>query len=125
MIDDMAIPCDMALDEFKRTRKNVVRFWNLLYAASAATVVTVIFCMIGLIIGDDVTAIVGGVSTIATGGGIATVLKLKDSAIRELRAAQKAVRSDCVGKITGSRRLDTPQAEISQLEGVVDRLTDL
>lgn len=116
----------MALDEFVRTRKNVLRFWNLLYAASAATTVTIIVCLVVLVRGDDVGAIVSGAASIMTGGGVATIIKLKDSALKEFRVAQAAVRTDCSGDgFEGTRSVGKVSATPHSDAEMLVRLTTL
>jgi len=123
---NIPLPCSMALDEFVRTRRNILRFWNLLYAASAATTVTVIVCLVVLVRGDDVGAIVSGVASIMTGGGVATIIKLKDSALKEFRVAQAAVRADCSGDgFGGTRSAGEMSATTHGDEEMLVRLTTL
>lgn len=99
MTDDaevqLSVPCAMAIEEFHRARKNVQRFWNLLYAVSAALTVTLIFALGHVLLGDTVAAIVSGAGSAVSGGGFLVLRKLKDHAVDELRRAQTAVRKDC------------------------------
>ncbi|MFJ8188443.1 hypothetical protein ACIQ8D_01400 [Streptomyces sp. NPDC096094] len=99
MTDDaevrLSVPCAIAVEEFHRARKNVQRFWNLLYAVSATLTVTLIFALGHVIVGDTVAALVSGAGSVVSGGGFLVLRKLKDHAVDEQRRAQAAVRKDC------------------------------
>lgn len=99
MTDDSAVrlsvPCAIAIEEFHRARKNVQRFWNLLYAISAALTITLVFALGHVIFGDTVAAAVSGAGSVVSGGGFLVLRKLKDHAVDELRRAQTSVRKDC------------------------------
>ncbi|MEU1476199.1 hypothetical protein [Streptomyces sp. NPDC005760] len=99
----LSVPCSMAIEEFHRTRKNVQRFWNLLYAVSAALTITLVFALAHVVLGDTVAAIVSGAGSVVSGGGFLVLRKLKDHAVDELRRAQTAVRKDC--STSGTRGL--------------------
>src|SRR4051812_5882850 len=98
-VSAMSVACSIAIEEYTRSRRNLQRFWNLLYATAAATVVTLIVGLIEVMRGDAGTGVAAGVSALVTGGGFAVLIKLKDQAFGELRRAQTAVRTDCVGAV--------------------------
>lgn len=94
---DVSVACSIAIQEYKRARRNLQRFWNLLYATSGAATITLIVGLIAVIRGDASGAIASGVGALLSGGGAATLIKLKDNAVDELVRAQSSVRADCVG----------------------------
>jgi hypothetical protein len=112
---ELSVPCTLAIGEFHRARKNTQRFWNLLYALSSATVVTLIVGLISVSVGAAGAAVASGASAIMTGGGSLVLRRLKDNAVEELRRAQVAVREDCSGSQAGARG----EGAVSLEEGAV------
>lgn len=94
---DLSVSCRLAIEELQRTRRNISRFWNLLYALSAFAVAGLIVAICSVVFGSSGAAIAGGVGTVVSSGGALFVVRLKNAARREHERAQNAVRKDCVG----------------------------
>lgn len=89
--------CRFAIDEYRRTSRNIRRFWNLIYAVAAASAVSLIVFIVTLAIGSASTAIVPGVGSVLGGVAMTSLIKLKNDAYKEHQRARKAVKSDCGG----------------------------
>jgi hypothetical protein len=99
----LTLPCQIAIDEIRRTARNVRRFWNLIYCVSAATAVAVLFSIVNVVRGVDPSFIVAGLAVIVGGGGVAFLVKMKNSALEEHELAKMAVKQDCLGQRSGRR----------------------
>jgi hypothetical protein len=111
--------CNLAIDEFKRTSANVRRFWNLIYAVSAASAVMLVVFVVTIAFSDRLAAIVPGVGSVMGGAGLAALVKLKNSAYAELGKARAAVRADC--KISTARSVELSANDIDDvLSALVD-----
>lgn len=109
--DEYGVACGMALSELKRTSTNVRRFWNLLYGASAATLVALVYGLILFAVGAEAGAFASGVATLVGGAGAAFLVKMKNDAVAELESAKAAVRTDCG---TGQGRRDAGKVDAGE-----------
>jgi hypothetical protein len=91
----LPIKCTEALKELERTRQNLSRFWNLIYAVSVAFALLTIALVISLLWGNNPAIAVTGAGTIASGGGLLFVVNNKNQSKSEHEEAKKALREDC------------------------------
>jgi len=98
---NVGIPCQVALDELKRTSANVRRFWNLIYAVGAATAVGAVYAIVLFAVGQTAAGIISGIASVLGGGGTAFLNRAKDDAFDELREAKQAVTFDCSPRAGG------------------------
>lgn len=98
-------PCNLAVDEYKRTLKNVHRFWNLIYGVAASASVSLIFFLLALPLGVGTASVVPGVTSVLSGAGLGVLVKLKNDAYREHRTSIDNLSADCFGA-AGARSLD-------------------
>lgn len=91
----LTVPCTEALREVERTRNNLTRFWNLIYAVATAFTILTILTVIALLFGTDPQTLVAGLAAIATGGGLFWVNSRKNDAAAEHKSAKAAIRKDC------------------------------
>lgn len=91
----LSVACKQALETERAARKNLARFWNLLYAVSVALALFTIGLIVALAWGNNPAKYLTGLAAIASGGGLAFIVKSKNSAKKDLDAAHNAMRKDC------------------------------
>ncbi|USQ75349.1 TRADD-N-associated membrane domain-containing protein [Ornithinimicrobium cryptoxanthini] len=115
----LAIKCRQALIELEETRRNVRRFWNLIYAVSVAFALFTIFLVGSLVWGNDPSKAVAALATIASGGGLLFVIRQKNQAEKRHDTAKSALRRDC-GEAAEQLRSLGPDVELGLPEEAVD-----
>ena len=93
--------CKSALTNENDARANLARFWNLVYSVAVAFTLLTIGLVAALVWGNSPSKYLTGIAAIASGGGLAWVVRMKNVAQQNLDAAHKAVRTDC--KISAER----------------------
>jgi hypothetical protein len=91
----LSVVCKQSLIDLNTARKNRQRFENLIYAFSVAVVLLSIVLVAALVWGENPSRAVSGLATIASGGGLAFVLKRRTEAAETLTKAQEDMRSAC------------------------------
>jgi hypothetical protein len=111
--------CQQAVLELERTRGNVTRWWQLLYAFGVAVTIFSILLIIALIWGNSPSKALSGLAAIASGAGVAFVSRQKTAAVKEHDDAKRALKPAC----GSSRSLagDVPAATPDEIVEILAR----